>query len=106
MLSPDDFDNLIPLDEDQIIVTYSLPKIMSLQNSRRIIALVQKAARATNRKQKAKDILRQVSRDSNNNSEDKTPTPAPVLTKSKGKGKAKNKADNTRKNLRKRAKKI
>jgi hypothetical protein len=69
---------------------------MSLQNNHRIIALVQKAARVTNRKRKTKDTLCQVSRDNNSssnnnsNSEDEAPAPAPVPTKNKGKGKAKN----------------
>jgi hypothetical protein len=87
--------------------------MQSLQNGRGTIALVQKIARATNRKRKAKDILRQASRDSNSssnvdsNSKDKAPAPAPTPapTKNKGKGKAKTKADSTCKNLRKKAQK-
>jgi hypothetical protein len=69
---------------------------MSLQNSYRTIALVQKVARITNRKQKTKDILCQVLYNSNNssnnknNSENKTPTPVPTPTKNKSKGKTKN----------------
>jgi hypothetical protein len=63
-------------------------------------------------KRKTKNILCQVSRDNNSssnnnsNSEDEAPAPAPAPTKCKGKSKAKTKADNTRKNLRKRAKNI
>jgi hypothetical protein len=87
--------------------------VQNFQNGHGTIASVQKAARATNRKRKAKDALRQASRDSNSssnsnsNNKDKAPAPAPapIPIKNKGKGKAKTKADSTRKSLRKRAKK-
>jgi hypothetical protein len=80
---------------------------MSLQNGYKTIISVQKVTHATNRKQKAKDILYQVSRDSNSssNSNNNSKNEAPTPTKNKSKGKAKTKADSTRKNLRKRAKK-
>jgi hypothetical protein len=58
ILFPNNFDNLILLDENQIIITHNLPKIISLQNNHRTIVLVQKTTRTTNRKQKTKDILR------------------------------------------------
>jgi hypothetical protein len=56
MLSPDNFDNLILLAENQIIIMHNLPKIVSLQNNCRTIALVQKIIRATNRKRKAENV--------------------------------------------------
>jgi hypothetical protein len=97
------------LAKDQTIITYSLPKIISLQNGRKTIISVQKAARVTNRKRKVEDILRQATRDSNNsgnsNSDSENEAPAPTSTKNKSKGKAKTKIDNTRKSLRKKAKK-
>jgi hypothetical protein len=87
--------------------------MQNLQNNHRTIALVQKATRATNRKQKAKDILHQAlynsnsssNSNSNSNNKDKAPASTPIPTKNKNKGKAKTKTDSTRKNLRKKAKK-
>jgi hypothetical protein len=82
---------------------------MSFQNGRGTIASVQKATRATDRKRKIEDALCQATRDSDSsgdgNINGKDETPVLIPTKSKGKGKAKTRADNTRKSLRKRAKK-